>query len=210
MAKAKKPSRDLIELGMKIIAERGYDGFLLSDLAKDANLPLNEVYQLYPNRKRFLQAVSAKLDEAMFSHSLEGTQELSITEYFFEHLMQRFEAMSAYRPGFKRLADDARSRPALMLLAFCNIDRMAGRLLDAAQIRLRRIENRLARRAITTLYAKVLRTWINDDSEDLAATMAELDKSLNKLHKFAVVGCRVKRNLRLRTAAQADADLKAA
>jgi hypothetical protein len=130
---------------------------------------------------------------AMPAGELDG---LSHRERLFELLMRRFDAMRPFKSGLSRLAREARGEPEIVLASLCNLDRMAGWLIEMAELPYRGIEARLARRALMLAYARLFRVWIDDDTADLAETMAELDKRLDQLERLAGFGDRLFAGLR--------------
>ncbi|MCB1969291.1 MAG: hypothetical protein R3D03_09125 [Geminicoccaceae bacterium] len=193
MAKSRKATDDLVAAGMDLIAENGWRNFSLVDLARKTDTDLAEVHRQLPRRRAVLSGVGRHLDKAMLEKALPGLDDLDIRERLFDLMMRRFEAMQTFRPGLVRLARDARKSPDLVLLTFCNLDRMASALADAAGIRLRGMAGRAARRMLMLAYAQAFRVWLHDDSEDMAATMAEVDKRLGHLDRMAGLACRLRR-----------------
>lgn len=187
-AKSKKtaPSpEDLLRLAMEIIAETGWSGFSFSELAARAGTTLAEIRKSFRSRQALLDALTLRLDEAMLSVDPDELADLPPRDRVFELMMSRLEAMAPFRFGLIRIAKDAAREPELALTTACRVDRSMGWLREAAGLGSNGLRGRVQRHLLTGLYAKTLRTWIDDDSTDLAKTMASLDKDLRRIENFA-------------------------
>lgn len=190
MAKRKAADRpDLLEAAFAQIAEHGWAGWSPRALAESAGYSVEEVYEALPVPASLLRALSQRLDRAMLAMPADELAELGPRDRLFELLMRRFEAMSPFVPGLRRLTREARE-PEFIVQGFCNLDRMAGWLLELGGLRYRGLQGRLARRALMLAYGRTFRVRLDDTSEDLAATMAELDKRLDQLERLAGFGNR--------------------
>lgn len=58
-------------------------------------------------------------------------------------------------------------------------------MMEAAGIETLGLRGALKVAGLTGVYLKVLKTWTEDDSPDLAKTMAALDKDLGRAESFA-------------------------
>ncbi len=58
-------------------------------------------------------------------------------------------------------------------------------MLEAAGIDTGGYKGAIKIAGLTALYLKTLKTWREDDSEDMAKTMAELDKNLERSEQWA-------------------------
>jgi len=186
MAKKKSEARpDLLVTAFELIAEAGWRGLRLTEVARRADVPLADIYAAMPSRKALLRSLGERLDAAMLAIDLAELDELSPRERLFELMMRRFDAMAPFRPGLSRLARDARFDPCLLLSSFARLDRMAAWQLDVAGIKPRGLKARLARRGLMAVYARTFNVWLDDDSEDQARTLAELDRRLQDLERAA-------------------------
>ena len=192
MAKSKKQEADPIAIAMEMIAETGWHGFSMAELARRSGLDLDRLYTRISGPGDVLATVGRRLDEAMLAGAPAVLDELNVRERLFDMLMRRFEAMQPWRAAFARLAGDRVVDPSLSLRALCNLDRMAARLADAAGIRWHGLAGRAARAGLILAFSRSLRTWLDDDSEDMAATMAELDRRLAGLDRAAGLAVRLR------------------
>ncbi len=192
MAKTKAASRpDLLEKAFEQIGDEGWAGWSPTALAATTGIDLAEIYAAFPVPSALARRLGEHLDRAMLAIPAEELDGLSHRERLFELVMRRFDAMRPYKSGLSRMVREARGEPELLLVSICNLDRMAGWLIEMAELRYAGIEARLARRALMLAYARLFSVWIDDDTPDLARTMAELDKRLDQLERLAGFGDRL-------------------
>ena len=176
---------DLLVTAFELIAEHGWSGLSLVEVAKRAGVSPAEVYRELPGRASVLRALSRRIDEAMLAFDHAELAGLPPRDRVFELLMRRLEALVPFRPGLERLARAARCDPGLLLASACQLDRGLAWLQDSAGLRRSGVRARLARRALGAAYLQTLRVWLKDESADLGPTMAELDKQLRRVQTVA-------------------------
>ncbi len=192
MAKPKSKTRpDLLEAAFTHIADVGWAGWSPKSLAAMTGYELAEVYDSFPVPAALVCKLAERLDKAMLAIPQGELDGLSHRERLFELFMRRFDAMAPFKPGLRRLTREAGMEPELLLAGWCNLDRMAGWMLELAEIPYSGLQARLARRALMLAYARLFSVWLDDDSPDLATTMAELDKRLDQLERAADLGDRL-------------------
>ena len=203
--KAARP--DLLEAALTQIAAEGWAGWSPKALAAMSGYDLAEVYDVFPTPDAVARRLGERLDRAMLSIPPDELLDLSHRERLFELFMRRFDAMAPFKPGLKRLTREARGEPEFLLASLCNLDRMAVWMMELAELPYAGLQARLARQALVLAYVRVFSIWLEDDTLDLATTMAELDKRLDQLERAANLGDRLFAGFAgRRSAARAGAD----
>lgn len=181
----------LLVLAFEIIADTGWRGFSFTELADRSNLSIADVRKTFSGRSSLLDALNQRLDQAMLAIESDDMEELP-RDRVFEMMMSRLEAMAPMRAGLCRLIRDARFDPELIAMTACRLDRSLAWLQDAAGLwrgqgssPLKALRRRLQRRLLGAVYLKTLSVWAEDDSSDLAKTMASLDKHLRQIENLA-------------------------
>ncbi|MFO1048032.1 MAG: TetR family transcriptional regulator [Geminicoccaceae bacterium] len=182
---ATKDGTDLLKQAFALLAERGWRRFSFAELARRTGVGLAEVYAELPGRPALLRALGRRLDREMLQIDLAELDGMTPRERMFELIMRRLDAMVPYKEGLRVLARASRRQPDVLLTACCNLDRLSRRLLDAAAGERPLVFGRLARRAAQLVYLCTLRVWLDDDSPDMARTLAELDRRLQQAETAA-------------------------
>ena len=94
--------------------------------------------------------------------------------------MERFESLNENRAGALAVLHGLHRDPHAAASALRALSHSIGWLLDAAGFTANGVKGRLCRAATAALYLHTLRAWMTDESADLAATMAALDKNLGR------------------------------
>ena len=182
---------DLLAAAFALLAETGWAGFSPRLLAERSGASLAEVYDFMPTTGQLPQRLGERLDRAMLAIEPDEPAGLSHRERLFELVMRRLDPMAPFKPGLARPAREARGEVELWFASLQSLDRMARWLSDLAGLPYRGLEARLARRALMLAYARVFRVWLDDDTADLAKTMAALDQRLDQLERLADLGDRI-------------------
>lgn len=183
---------DLLVLAFEIVADTGWRSFSFTELADRSNLSMADLRKTFRGRSALLDALNQRLDQAMLAVGSDDLEELPPRDRVFEMMMSRLEAMAPLRAGVCRLIKDARFDPELIAMTACRLDRSLAWLQDAAGLSdghrsspLSHLRRRLQRRLLGAVYLQALNVWAEDESQDLAKTMASLDKQLRRIENFA-------------------------
>jgi AcrR family transcriptional regulator len=123
--KRKADAPDLLVEAFTLIAERGWPGLNMADLAARAGVSLVEVYRRMPSRAGLIAALGRRADEAMLAGDDPEFAVLPPRDRAFELIMRRFDGLAPFKPGPRRLARDGRGDPLVWLVTGCNLDRAA-------------------------------------------------------------------------------------
>ena len=102
--------------------------------------------------------------------------------------MRRFDALKPHRAALKAIARDLGGDPPTALCSAPAFLRSMAWMLEAAGLSSAGMRGRLRVRALAALYLCVLRVFVRDDSEDLAKTMAALDRRLRQAEPWLGLG----------------------
>jgi hypothetical protein len=172
----------LITAAFRIAAEDGWRKVTVPAAARAAGLPLAQARARFPLRAAILLRFGSLADQTALT---DAPSEGPVRDRLFDLMMRRFDALQAQRDGIKALMKALPFEPGTaLLLGFANRRSMRWMLqgagVDATGPRL---EIQVKGLMAVGLYA--LRAWMDDESEDLVATMAALDKALGQAGQFA-------------------------
>ena len=185
----------VIDTAMKLAAERGWRDLSLAEIADAAKLPLSKVYPVFPSKTAILGAFSRQIDAAVLAATeleageLEageaGAREGGAHDRLFDTLMRRFDALRPYREALGNIVCAEAGDPVSALCGLCRLGRSMACMLEAARLSATGLRGALGVKALGLAYLATLRVFLRDDSPDMAATMAALDRNLSRLGRLA-------------------------
>ena len=155
----------------------GWKQATLVDAARDAALDLSRVRLRFPGKRAVLARFGTAADQAMLAGSpTEGTPR----ERLFDLLMLRFDQLQQYRDGVLALMQALPTEPATALLLYGATLRSMRWILDAAGVPSGGVTGALRVQGLAAVWAYALRAWQDDSGTDLPATMAAVDRGLDR------------------------------
>ncbi|MBB5372070.1 TetR family transcriptional regulator [Acidocella aromatica] len=165
----------LVTAAFALGAEKGWRHVSPAAAARYAGLDLAKVRAAYPCTGAILKKFGEMADTAALNNAL---TEGSVRDRLFDILLRRFDFLQMYRPGVVALLRALPFCPPLaFVMAELNIASM-GWLLEGAGVDATGLRGALAKRGLLAVWAYGVRAWADDESEDLTATMAAVDKAL--------------------------------
>ena len=185
MVKKADIPRHVIDTAMKLAAERGWRDLSLAEIADAAKLPLSKVYPVFPSKTAILGAFSRQIDAAVLAAEEADAREGSAHDRLFDALMRRFDALRPYREALGNIVCAEAGDPVSALCGLCRLKRSMACMLEAARLSATGLRGALRVKALGLAYLATLRVFLRDDSPDMAATMAALDRNLSHLGRLA-------------------------
>jgi AcrR family transcriptional regulator len=170
---------DLLEAALDLVAREGWHGYGPLKLARETGAGLAEIVTQLGDRAEIFAAMGRRADMAMIDVAAEDMSEMSAKERVFELFMRRFESLRPARPALRRLRREA--APEVWLAGLGNLKRAMKLVVDAAGLDAHGPRRAVLCAALAAAYVRTGRVWLEDDSEDLAATLAALDKQLDRI-----------------------------
>ena len=178
----KTSDRDrIIDAALALAAEGRWSDVTLGAIASEAKLPLRTVYDEFGSRSEILAAFFRRIDAEVLSEDEEGLgEEEPPRDRLFDVLMRRFEALQPHRDAVATIYADSLCQPASALGSIPQLNRSMAWMLTAAGISAEGWGGLLRVQGLVTLWLATLRVWLRDESEDMARTMAALDRNLRR------------------------------
>lgn len=173
----------VIAVAMDLFAGRGWMHTSLADIAVAADVPLADLYPVFPSKTAILRAFTVGIDRKVLVAAPEAGA--SIREGLFELFMRRFDALQPQRKALERLAHDLPRDPAAAAAIGMRGCRSIAAMAELAGVETAGLAGAVRVKALVALYAWVMRTWLSDDSSDMARTMKVLDQGLERLEVVA-------------------------
>lgn len=182
------PADRAIDALLSLTAAKGWRQVALADVAMEAGLTLSALYALFPSRGAILAGFVRRVDQAAFAERRPGERrggEGSVRDRLFDLLMRRFDVLKPHRAALREIA---RAAPGDCSLAFCLGPRLFNAMrwtADAAGIETGGLFGPARVKGVMAAYLWAFRAFLADESDDLAATMAALDKALARCEMLA-------------------------
>lgn len=182
MLDLKTPKGRIVDAALKLAADAGWNALTLDRIATTAGVSLAEFRQHFHSKPQILAAFTRAIDDAILSKVADASE--SARERLFDVLMTRFDLMTPYKPGLKRIRDDMRMHPGEALVQLCVATRSQYWMLAAAGIGAEGPRGAVSLPGAVAVYLKAFEVWLDDDDPGLAKTMAALDGRLRQGERF--------------------------
>jgi AcrR family transcriptional regulator len=184
----------IIDAALRLIATEGWRRLSLAAVARDAGVPILQVYRLFPSRNAILCGFFRRIDAAALAGADEPDADERPRDRVFDLLMRRFDALQPYRDGLEVLRRELPTDPLAALAAggalLCSMRLM----LEAAGIACNGVGGAITVKLVAAAYLFAAHTWARDESPDVAPTMAALDRRLRTVERWLVPTRRAPRN----------------
>lgn len=176
---------DPIDVMLALVASQGWRGVTLGRVAEASGLSLSDLYSRYGSKTDLLAAYARRIDAAMLSALGETgaapAEPEAIKDRLFEAVMARLDALTPHKAAIRVLVRELPGDPAALTVFLCGgLRRGLDWTLAAADLDTGGIGGAVRRKLIGGIYLDTLRVWLKDESADLSATMAHLDKRLGQ------------------------------
>jgi len=168
----------------RVLAEAGWPRLTMRAVAAEAGLPLAELRRRFSSPMAMLRAHAAAVDAAVIAETMED-ETSTPRDRLFDVLMRRLDMLQPDRAGVVRLMRDLPRDPLLALWLASEQPRTMAWMLEAAGIDAGGPKGALRAHGLGVVWLATLRAWEKDESEDLSATMAALDRALDQADKAA-------------------------
>lgn len=172
----------IINSALKLAGEKGWQGLLLNDIAKEAGLTLADLYFHFPNKMAILIGFQKRTNDSILRISEEIGS--SYRDRLFGVLMCRFDVLYPYKDSIRIILRDIACDPVASMMQAPQLFFSMSSMLEAAGISSSGIGGALRAKGLILIYMRSLRVWLNDDSSDLSETMATLDRDLARADRF--------------------------
>jgi AcrR family transcriptional regulator len=179
----------MLDRALGLVAERGWSGTSLAEMAAAAALPLETFCAHYPSKAAVLRGLVKRVDSAMLSGVEAGAGE-GARDRLFDAIMRRFDALNLHKAAVRAIARDVGCDPLAIACGAGPFCRVLSRTLEAANLDAGGLRGLARIHGLSWIYLSAMRTWLRDDTEDMAKTMATLDRRLATADRVIGMLCR--------------------
>jgi AcrR family transcriptional regulator len=179
------PRERILTAFMALLAEQPIERIGLADIAERAGVSLAELRGEFGSPVAILAAHVKEIDRKVLADIDRDMAEESPRERLFDVLMHRLELLDPHKEAVRSLMRSARCNPGLALALNAMAVRSQQWMLTAAGIGASGPKGMVRSQGLALLFANVLRTWVDDDDDGHARTLAALDRELARGQRFA-------------------------
>jgi AcrR family transcriptional regulator len=189
-ASAQKPAttasdRDkIIAAFLALLAEQRFEEIGFADIAARARVSLAQLRGEFSSTLSIVAAHMKAIDRAVLATDMGDMEEEPARERLFDVLMRRLDELAPHRDAMRSLIRSARHDPPLAIALNTLAVRSQQWMLTAAGIKASGPRGMVRAQGLAFLFASVLRTWIDDEDENHARTLAALDRALARGQRF--------------------------
>lgn len=171
----------IIDAAFVLLPVEGWRRLSLAAIAAAAELPILQVYRVFGSKQAVLCGFFRRIDEAVLSEAPAAEPDERPRDRLFDLMMRRFDALKPYKPALDVLRRELPGDPVTTVCAGAALLNSMRWMMEAAEISTAGMRGAVAAKLATTAYLLAARTWHQDDSPDLARTMAALDARLRRI-----------------------------
>ena len=179
--------RKAIDAALALAVEGSWRRASLRDIAARADLPLHALHAEMPCKTSILAAMMRDADAAVRSNLPAFEDEDTVRDRLFEVLMSRFDVLTPQRAGLLALSRDLPRDPLSGLLLAPTLLASMAAMLEAAGVSSKGPLGLVRAKGLAAVWLATMRVWLRDDTQDLARTMAALDRNLRRAEQLAML-----------------------
>lgn len=184
-SKTKDLKSDIVTASLDLAAQCGWAYTSLRDIAKHCKISMAQLHSTIEDKDDILVLIGRMIDRKVLEGLSKTQEDEPVRDRLFDILMDRFEALNDHREGIIAILDYFKCEPKELIISMPHLCRSMNWMLDSAGVQTSGIKGAVKVTGMSVIYIKTLRVWMKDESEDLAKTMAALDKSLNSAEQLA-------------------------
>lgn len=169
----------IVEKAFQIVQKKGWEKFSLQDLSKE-KIKESEINSYFKNKNEIIDKFSFMIDSLVESKvNLNDFKISSKKDNLFELIMLRLDEMRPYKVPLTKIVDAAKQNPCLLSRISKNVMNSMDFYLELTSSYNETPIDFLKKNTLFFIYSFTFKIWLEDDSDDLASTMAELDRLLS-------------------------------
>ena len=177
-------SRRIITAALELSAAESWRSLSLAGIADEAGVGLAELRQAFASKTAILVGFLESIDAKVLVGG-KGDADEDPRDRLFDVLMRRFDALNPHKAAISGILRETLFDPAAASVLAPRFIRSMAWMLEAAGLSSAELGGRLRVNGLALLYINALRVWLGDDSQDMAKTMAALDKGLRRAEWLA-------------------------
>ena len=170
---------------LALLGEKRFEEIGFGDIAARSGLTLANCRAEFGSTLAIFAAHMKELDRKVLASGSGDMAEEPPRERLFDVLMRRVEALAPHREAVRSLMKSVQCNPGLAFALNGLAVRSQSWMLTAADIDAAGPRGMIRAQGLAMLFASVLRTWVDDEDEGLARTLAALDRALARGQRWS-------------------------
>jgi ubiquinone biosynthesis protein COQ9 len=170
---------------LDLCATQGWRDLSLAAIAEAAGLDMAAAHAAYHTKAAILVGLARAVDGDILGSLRDDPLDGTAKDRLFDLLMRRFDHLQQRREAYLTLLHELPQTPLEAAAMACQMRRSLRLMLETAGVSASGIKGHLRLQGLIGIYLAGLRAWARDDSEDLARTMAEIDKRLGQAARLS-------------------------
>jgi len=175
----------IVEAFFALLAEQSFEDIGYAEIAARAGVSLATFREEFGSKLPIVAAHVKATDRKVLAGDDADMVEEPPRERLFDVLMRRLETLAPDKAAIRSLMRSARRHPGLALALNGLAVRSQRWMLTAANIDAAGRRGIVRAQGLALLFAGVLRTFVEDEDEGLARTMAALDRALARGQRWS-------------------------
>ena len=185
MAAPRRPNPDrVVDAALGLAANRPWREISLSDIAGEAGIRLDQLHGLFRGKDAILDAFTARIDAQVIRGTDEEAAAEPVRDRLFDVLARRFEALQPHRTALASILCEALAVPRSGFAGGRRLLRSMTWSLETAGVSGAGPLGAIRVRGLAAVFMSTLFVFLRDDTDDLARTMAHLDRNLGRADRL--------------------------
>lgn len=174
----------VIAAAFTLARQLGWAHITMADIAQESGYSLAELYDRFDDKGDIFAAYDRSITRRMLAGAASAPS-ADPRDALFDLLMDRIEILNEEREALLSVMEAYKRNPADSLLSLPHLGKAMKWMLEAAGLETNGWRGAARIAGLTGVYLAALRVWVEDDSPDLAKTMAAIDKNLARAQDWA-------------------------
>lgn len=166
----------VVKAALELAAEHPWQDIALRDIADRADVPLAELRNDFSGKPAILGKFMRLVDDTVLARRPARDEGQSARDRLFDVLMTRLEVLEPYKAAIRSIAKAPGTQLSLAPRAMAS----QAWMLHAAGISTDGPVGRARVAGLVSIYANLLKAWLDEDDPAYPRTMAALDRSLKR------------------------------
>ncbi|SDU29155.1 TetR/AcrR family transcriptional regulator [Stappia sp. ES.058] len=174
-----KTKQKIVSAFLSLLAEKGWTGFDMSDVAEGAGVKLSVLRGAFATKTACFKAFVADIDQTVLDRVDPEMSDEPARDRLFDVLMTRLDALQPHREAVRALMTAARKDPQLALTLNADARVSQRWMLTAAGLPSSGVRAQMIAQGLVVAFSRVVDVWLDDEDPGLARTMSALDRQLD-------------------------------